>query len=66
MFESNTDSWKDLYKSIQRRVDVVQAKCVMMVSFVVCVCRIFCSDQGRDIVSFLTKNWMTGNKYIHW
>ena len=66
MFGSNTDSWEDLYKSIQRRVDVVQAKCVLMVNVVIYIGLIVCSDQGRDIVSFLTKKWMTGKRYIHW
>ena len=66
MFESNTDSWVGLYKSIQRRVDVVQAKCVLMVNVVIYIGLIVCSDQGRDIVSFLTKTLMTGKRYIHW
>ena len=47
-------------------LDVVQVKCILMGRFVVFVGHIVCRGQGRDIVSFLTKTRMTGNRYVHW
>ena len=36
-----------------------------MERFVISVGHIVCRDQGRDIVYFMTKTHMTGNRYVH-
>ena len=65
VFESNLDSWGGLCKSIRRRPDVVQVKCVLMGRFMFFVGHIVCGVQGRDFVSFLTKINITGRRYVH-
>ena len=49
----------------QRLSYVVQVKFVLMGRFAVPVGRNVCDVQGRDVVSFLTKKWMTGKRYVH-
>ena len=44
----------------------VRVKCILMGIFLVCVGRIVCGGQGRDIVYFLTETQMTRKRYVHW
>ena len=43
-----------------------EVKFIIVEKFVVCVGCIVCSDQGREIFSFLTEILMTGKRYVYW